>query len=344
MAKRLQITPRTIRFYEEKGLVKPSKGKDSGYRQFSEEDAWRLQTVVALREVGMPIEQIQQLLARLDDTSHSILPYLELQRAFMYDRWVELKNAIQTTETMIDQLKTQNHLDTNALFQLAESSKQMRNARKEWVDRWNFNQFASQYDEWIAQQQEGPHAGYDQILDQVVNRLAPQMNEYGLDAGTGTGNLARRLSGRCRKLSAFDQSSEMLRFCKQKNPQVETKLGNFLAIPYLDHTFDFVATSYAMHHLTDEQKALALLEFDRVLKPTGRMVIADLMFTDRAAKEIHLNELTQAGRVDAVREIEDEYYADRSFLLEKLEQMGYEVASEQFNTYVHLMRAQKLGA
>lgn len=341
MAKRLQITPRTIRFYEEKGLIKPVKEENSGYRQFSEDDAWRLQTIVALREVGMRIEQIQQLLGQIDETSHSLLPYLELQRSFMYDRWVELKNAIQTTETMIEQLKSKKSIDTHSLYELAESSKHMRNMRKEWVDRWNFNQFASQYDDLVFDKQDWPHKGYEQVLDTVLARVQPQMNETGLDAGTGTGNLAKLFVGRCQKLSAFDQSTEMLELCKRKNPQVETKLGNFLAIPYLDHTFDFVVTSYAMHHLTDQQKALALLEFERVLKPGGRMVIADLMFTDHATKERHLIQLKREQNLDMIREIEDEYYADRSFLLQRLEAMGCEIRYEQLNDYIHLIHAQK---
>ncbi|MGD8191615.1 MerR family transcriptional regulator [Brevibacillus ginsengisoli] len=341
MAKRLQITPRSIRFYEEKGLIAPVKEKNSGYRHFSEDDAWRLQTIIALREVGMPIEQIQQMLPQLDETAHSVLPYLELQRAFMYDRWVELKNAIQTTETMIEQLKSQNSLDANSLYELAESSKQMRNTRKEWSDRWNFNQFASQYDDWVFGNQNGPHAGYEQVLDRVVTRVNPQSCETGLDAGTGTGNLAKRFAGHCRKLSAFDQSTEMLALCKRKNPEVETKLGNFLAIPYLDHTFDFVVTSYAMHHLTDQQKALALHEFDRVLKPVGRLVIADLMFMDHEERQKHLHHLVNEGKLERVQEIEEEYYADRSFLIDQLDKMGYQIEVEQLNPYIHLIQAHK---
>lgn len=340
MAKRLQITPRAIRFYEEKGLVKPVK-KSSGYREFREEDAWRLQTVVALREVGMPIEQIQQLFEQIDESSTSILPYLELQRAYMYDRWVELKNAIQTTETMIAELKLQRTLEPISLYKLAEGSRRLRQTRKEWVDRWDFNRMASIYDEWVSGHQEGPHQGYEQVLEQVVQYVDPKQDETGLDAGTGTGNLAKRLTGRCRKLCAFDQSLEMLNRCKAKNPETETKLGNFLAIPYLDHSFDFVATSYALHHLTDEQKALAFLEFDRVLKPGGRIVIADLMFADQTSRECHLNQLAQDGKEELIREIEDEYYADRSFLVKQLENLNYQVKWKQLNTYIHLIHAMK---
>jgi putative AdoMet-dependent methyltransferase len=338
MAKRLQITPRAIRFYEEKGLINPAKETSSGYRLFSEEDAWRLQTIIALREVGMPIEEIKQLLEKLDTEEGSLLSYLEIQRSYMYDRWVELKNAIQTTETMIARLKQDSRLAPASLYELADANKRLRQTRKDWVDRWNFNQIAPIYDE-LVREEDGfnPHEGYDFVLNQVVEFIQPVIGEVGLDAGTGTGNLVMRFRERGISMCAIDQSSEMLKRCRAKNPGVETKLGKFFAIPYMDHTFDFVVSSYALHHLTDEQKCLALAEFHRVLKPGGRMAIADLMFIDEHHRNKHIRELLDAGDKQAVEAIEDEYYADRSGLLAKMAQLGFEVETLQLNRYVHLI-------
>ncbi len=343
MAARLAITPRAIRFYEEKGLIAPAKEESSGYRQFAEEDAWRLQTIVALREVGMPIDQIRRVLEQLDNEGGggSLLPYLEVQRAYMYDRWLELKAVIQTTETMIDRLRRDSRPDPSVLYTLAEANKRLRQTRSEWVDRWNFNQLADVYDELVINGGEGfnPHHGYEQVLDEVVAAAAPKPGETGLDAATGTGNLAKRFEGRGVTVCAIDQSMEMLKRCKQKNPRVETKLGNLLAIPYLDRTFDFVVTSYALHHLTDEQKKLAMAEFERVLKPGGRMVIADLMFADEAARQAHLEELRRRHQEQAVAAIADEYYADRSALIDALRRLGFTVEARQLTTYVHLIKA-----
>lgn len=344
MASRLQITPRAIRFYEEKGLIAPTKETTSGYRRFSEQDLWRLQTVITLREVGMPIEEIKHLLNELDRERGSLLTYLELQRSYMYDRWVELKNVIQTTEAMIQQVKQDSALEPAALFQLAEANKRLRQTRKEWVDRWNFNQLATIYDDLVFGdlQEFHPHNGYDQVLQQVVSYINPRQGEKGLDAGTGTGNLVKLFAELPVTMCAFDQSIEMLKKCKAKNPQVETKLGNFLAIPFLDHSFDFVVSSYALHHSTDEQKRLILQEFDRVLKQGGRLAIADFMFADQEKREEHFRLLQVSGQEQAIKLIENEYYADRSLLLDQLKRLGFtSVESVQINTYVHLIGAWK---
>ena len=62
----------------------------------------------------------------------------------------------------------------------------------------------------------------------------------------------------------------MLRQCQRKFPALDVRLGNFLAIPYLEGEFDFIVSSFAFHHLKDEQQLIALAEMRRVLKPRGR--------------------------------------------------------------------------
>ncbi|MFY0543311.1 methyltransferase domain-containing protein [Brevibacillus sp. H7] len=341
MAKRLQITPRAIRFYEEKGLIAPQKAAVSGYRQFTEGDVWRLQTVITLREVGMPLGEIKQLLHQLDEEKGSLKDYLELQRSYMYDRWVEMSNVIQTTEAMIERVTQDSSLDPASLFELAEANKRLRQARKNWVDRWNFNQIAPVYDELVLREREGfhPHEGYDQVLAEVVAAIDPQPSETGLDAGTGTGNLARCFTEKGVAMCAFDQSPEMLKRCQQKNPQVETKLGTFFAFPYLENRFDFVVSSYALHHLTDDQKCLALGECKRVLKPTGKLAVADFMFCDERHRQAHYDELRRSGNTEAICHIEDEFYADRSRLIAELQRLGFQTETRQLNTYVHLILA-----
>ncbi|RAT94801.1 MerR family transcriptional regulator [Brevibacillus sp. Leaf182] len=335
MAHRLQITPRAIRYYEEKGLIKPSKADASGYRQFTEEDVWRLQTIITLREVGMAVEDIRELLIQMKDQEGSLLHYLELQRSFMYTRWVEMSKVIQTTEAMIERIKGREAIDPGELFTLAEANKRLKQTRDNWVDRWNFNEWADRYDEW-AHGGNG-HESYERVLDEVVATVAVKPGECGLDAGTGTGNLAGRLVKKGARMSGFDQSPQMLKQCRAKHPEVETKLGTFFAFPFLENRFDFVATSYALHHLTDDQKQLALAECRRVLKPGGRLIIADLMFKDQAHRQAHLDTLEETGQTRVIADIQDRCYADRSRLLQELANLGFTNEVRQLGTYTHLI-------
>lgn len=64
IAGKLNISARAIRFYEQKGLISPRKQEENRYRLFTEEDAWRLQTIIALREVGMSVKEIKKFWTR----------------------------------------------------------------------------------------------------------------------------------------------------------------------------------------------------------------------------------------------------------------------------------------
>lgn len=344
MASRLQITPRAIRYYEEKGLIKPGKANESGYRHFTEADVWRLQTIITLREVGMPIEEIRELLEQMDDEEGSLLHYLELQRSFMYSRWVEMSKVIQTTEAMIERIRSYRDVDPASLYELAEVNKRLRQTRDNWIDRWNFNQIADSYDEMVAMKRDGfnPFDRYEDVLHEVVEAIGPRPGETGLDAGAGTGNLARCFIQKGVRMSGFDQSPEMLRKCRQKNPQMESKLGTFFAFPFLENRFDFVATSYALNHLTDDQKLLALAECRRVLKPGGRLVIADLMFEDEHHRLAHMERLHQEGNLEAIELIRNKCYGDRSRLLAELRGMGFAASGRQLTAYIHVISAELL--
>ncbi|MEI7026272.1 MerR family transcriptional regulator [Paenibacillus sp. y28] len=123
----LNISTRAIRFYEEKGIIQPQKHPDNQYRLFSDSDARRLQTVISLREIGIPIEEIKLILLELDKGKRDDALYaLELQRAMMFAQLAELKNNIEMTDSIIGQLKANQALDWQHIFDLTKGLKKLR--------------------------------------------------------------------------------------------------------------------------------------------------------------------------------------------------------------------------
>lgn len=280
IADQLNISPRTIRFYEEKGLISPDKVAHNQYRTFSEQEVWRLQTIISLREVGMSIHDIKMALEKVDKGDpDEVLYYLELQRSVIFSQWVELKQMIDITDKMIHSVRQKEILATDDIYRLAEGSKRLRQLRRKWRDRWNYDELALSHDQRVLTDHD-LYEDYDQALDTIVGRVAPLRGEFGLDLGTGTGNLAGRFLEKGANMAGVDQSRQMLKECQLKFPLITAKLGNFLAIPFHDGTFDFVVTSFAFRHLSGGQKTLALEEMCRVLKPDGRICITDLMIEE----------------------------------------------------------------
>jgi DNA-binding transcriptional MerR regulator len=55
-------TVRTIRFYEEQGLLRPAEVSEGGHRRYTEEDLEKLRLIADLRELGLPLSEIRAVL------------------------------------------------------------------------------------------------------------------------------------------------------------------------------------------------------------------------------------------------------------------------------------------
>lgn len=73
------ITKKNIRFYEEQGLIHPTRDVQNGYRNYSEEDVRELLRIKLFRKLSIPIEEIRKLQDRrltLSDCLERHLIYL----------------------------------------------------------------------------------------------------------------------------------------------------------------------------------------------------------------------------------------------------------------------------
>ncbi|MBR2569550.1 MAG: methyltransferase domain-containing protein [Paenibacillus sp.] len=344
-ARRLGMTTRTIRYYEERGLIELNKQADNGYREVTENDLSVLQVIGMLRELDLSIEDIQLCLEDvLQSNLKALIPLLQRKREQLGKEMVQMKLLIRQMDQLTAHLQHNKGDDTmNEMSSITERSKMLKQLREGWEDRWNFNDQSLHYD-LAVKRHEDPldvHANYDEILRRTCESASIECGEQGLDLGIGTGNLAALCSAKGAVMTGLDQSEGMLMQCQRKHPDFKLLLGNMMELPLVDEKFDFVVSSYALHHLTDEQKLVALEEIDHVLKPAGRVVVADLMFESEDARIHCMKRLKEAGRQDKIDDIHDEFYADRSRLISWWLNHGYEVQAEQMNVFMHLICAIK---
>ncbi|WP_289197536.1 MerR family transcriptional regulator, partial [uncultured Dubosiella sp.] len=66
-AKLANVSERTLRYYDKIGLLKPSKIKKNGYRNYSKDDLFRLQKIILLKKLGFPLEEITIMLVENDE-------------------------------------------------------------------------------------------------------------------------------------------------------------------------------------------------------------------------------------------------------------------------------------
>jgi DNA-binding transcriptional MerR regulator len=66
LAKQLAITTRTIRYYEEVGLMGPSKRLSGGARSYNQDDILRLKFILKLKELGISLKEMLELAESFD--------------------------------------------------------------------------------------------------------------------------------------------------------------------------------------------------------------------------------------------------------------------------------------
>lgn len=103
-----------------------------------------------------------------------------------------------------------------------------------------------------------------------------------LDVACGTGNLtltAQSYAGPNGKVYGIDAAPEMIEVAAKKAARsglpVVFQVGLAEQLDFPDATFDVVITRLAIHHLPGDLKRRAFAEIRRVLKPGGRLLIAD---------------------------------------------------------------------
>jgi MerR family transcriptional regulator, copper efflux regulator len=71
VAERTGLSLRTIRFYEENGLVVPTTRSEGGFRLYSDDDVARFEVIKRMKPLGFSLEEMQQLLTLLHDLARA---------------------------------------------------------------------------------------------------------------------------------------------------------------------------------------------------------------------------------------------------------------------------------
>ena len=99
IAKRTGLPAKTIRYYEEIGLVTPHR-EANGYRVFDDKDTHRLTFLARARALGFPIEECRTLLALYKDDSRASADVKRIAQ----DHLAQIEDKIQQLQSMRDTL------------------------------------------------------------------------------------------------------------------------------------------------------------------------------------------------------------------------------------------------
>ncbi|NMA48771.1 MAG: class I SAM-dependent methyltransferase [Tissierellia bacterium] len=159
------------------------------------------------------------------------------------------------------------------------------------LDNKGFDLWADGYDKSVELSEENdeyPFAGYKDVLNTIYNIVHKREKAKILDIGFGTGILTKKLYDDGYEIYGIDFSQKMIEIAKEKMPLASLIKYDFakgLPEEIKDNSFDYIISTYAMHHLKDEEKNEFIEKLESYLNKDGKIIIGDIAFKTRELLE-----------------------------------------------------------
>ena len=139
-----------------------------------------------------------------------------------------------------------------------------------------FDRIASVYDPLNSVMTAGMHHRW---RDRSADLAAIGPGSRALDVATGTGDLAIALRARGADVIGVDFAEKMLEIARRKEPAIEFRTGNALALDFPDDSFDATTVGFGARNFDDLDRGLR--EMARVVRPGGRVIVLEITTPQR---------------------------------------------------------------
>ncbi|CAH0123137.1 MULTISPECIES: MerR family transcriptional regulator [unclassified Microbacterium] len=168
-------TSRTLRHYDDIGLLAPSRIAHNGYRHYDQAALVRLQRILLLRELGLGLTQIGEVLSR--EGAHEASA-LETHLAYLREEQNRLTRQIASVETTINALKAGESLMAENMFDGFDHTQY----KEEVEERWGKKAYADS-DRWWRGMTDAERAEWQQLVSDL-GRDWIAAAESGVDPGS----------------------------------------------------------------------------------------------------------------------------------------------------------------
>lgn len=282
-AKKSGVTIRTIRYYDTKGLLKPSSYSKSNYRLYTDEDFSRLQKILALKELGFSLDEIKAHLKRSED--EHIEKSLELQKEAFEKKIEHMKIIVDAIDNAQNMLSKRKEVDWQHIIHIINLLSTQKKIEYQFKDSKRLVNMINIHDKY-SNNKEGWHQW-------CYRNMNLKDNIRILELGCGNGELWLKNINNINtnnKIVLTDKSKGMVNEAKKTLGHIENiefREMNIYDIEFEDKSFDIVIANHLLGYIENMNKALN--EVKRVLKDEG------IFFCTTIGRE-HLKEIRELAK------------------------------------------------
>ena len=110
LASKMDVTVRTLQYYDKQGLLKPSKQSEGGRRLYTNKDMVKLSQILSLKFLGFSLDDIKNRFMPLD-TPNEVDTVLESQSSILKDKISYLQGALTAIESLREEIQQMDSVD-----------------------------------------------------------------------------------------------------------------------------------------------------------------------------------------------------------------------------------------
>ncbi len=278
-AKKAHVSIRTIRYYDQKNLLKPATHTKGGARLYTDQDFAKLQQILLLKYLGFSLSDIREMTIGSGD-KQLLRNSLQIQKRLAEERLEEMKNVVNAIDSTSQALDHNDQVDWSKMLNLIHLTSINQSLSMQYKNATNISARIRLHRDYSVNKE-----GWFPWLFSNLH-LKSGMKVLELGAGNGalwSQNIDKVPAGVNIILS--DISEGMLADAKNEigdKPEFQYAVIDAQKIPFADDTFDLVIANHMLFYCDDISKALS--EICRVLKPGASLVCST--YSKRHMREI----------------------------------------------------------
>lgn len=144
-------TTRTLRYYDQMGLLEPAVIGDNGYRYYDRGNLLTLQQILFFRELDIPLKEIKYILSRPD---FQVLPALKDHQKAIQDKISRYEELLTTIQKTILDLEGVQKMSVNEYFAGFDEKKYQQEAQQRWGDTTQYKESQRKWSSYSEDERE----------------------------------------------------------------------------------------------------------------------------------------------------------------------------------------------
>lgn len=258
------MTLRTIRWYDNKNILKPSYRKENGTRVYTDADLARLQQILLFKYLGFSLDDIREMTMGSAEEAF-LLDSLQIQKKLVQERIAELKDVHKALCDTVEAIENHETMHWNKMLDLIHMTSVDQSLKIQYQDATNVSARIRLHSEYSVNKE----GWFPWMLKQLPVKDTVRV----LEIGCGNGALWKEnlhVLPENIHITLTDISEGMLRDAREsigKDTRFSYAKVDCHHIPYEDNTFDIVIANHVLFYFEDVDAVIE--ECKRVLSPNG---------------------------------------------------------------------------